>query len=301
MGTLKFLWTITRPVQVLTVGVGTWVSAIVLGHTAMLSTQAVSAAITMALLSLFGSLFHAGFAKVDAPYVRSSVDVPAPHHRRHIVIGAVSSLACCLGMATTFLTIFQIGLVVVTATVLFMYTWSAGQTKYWFGRNLVFAYVTTTPILVAQVGALASTNHVFTLHEMQTTWILSLLVLCAYFARETMKSLMEAARRPIGDVMRELHVDHQHDTGTPVYLGGSTVMVICMAAIGGSFALLLTLWPFYIKEISVTAALLLTLCLGGTAVTIFFGFFYLSRPIARGGLTAFTWIAMMCLLLANLP
>lgn len=223
---------VTRPIQCLTVLMGTWASAVLFGQQAPFSTSAINVSIVMGLLALAASLFHAGYTSPTAPHAQRFVDAPSTGNRRVILFWAVAFCAGSFFTAARYLSIFQVLLVLVTALMLFEYCRTAGSNNYWAIRNGAFGLIATMPMSIGAMNAVGDPNAINPAYLP-----LFLAVFALYFTRETVKTTYEAAA---GGAHHELPVEMVDRTVYFGLKGTALLTVVCCGLIGAILLIMYT-------------------------------------------------------------
>ncbi len=178
MSTLKYMYKVTRPDQSLLVGASAWLIALLSNGPDWFTSQKVAVAICMACSCMGASLFHYG-RRADI-YARKWYDKVDVTHPWLLQLCGGALFGCSLLIAATHLpaACFWVAL----ANCIFIACYANFLDQYWPWKNIVIAFVCTTPIFAGWFSG-------HRLHPIVPSMICA--IYCAYLAREILKDVVD--------------------------------------------------------------------------------------------------------------
>ena len=144
MSSLKFWIKVTRPIQCLLAACATWVIALLSNGPMWFTTEKLAAAGLMFVSTLGASVYHYGAA--NKMYARKTWDLVEVEYPKRLVLFGALCLVTAIAIAVFFLPAICIWITVISANIIVCY--ARFLSKHWATKNVVIAFVCTTPILI---------------------------------------------------------------------------------------------------------------------------------------------------------
>lgn len=144
MSSLKFWIKVTRPVQCLLAACATWVIALLSNGPLWFTTEKIAGGGVIFLMVLGSSVYHYGAA--HKMYARKSWDLVEVQHPELLVLLGYRCFMWAIAIAALFLPLSCMVITVISAIAIMCY--AQFLSKHWATKNVVIAFVCTTPILI---------------------------------------------------------------------------------------------------------------------------------------------------------